>query len=68
MAVRQVYSCDWCNVDSSSAGSIGSMWKVTVLPTKGGDKKAILCEECGSAVERAVETCRQQCAERDHKE
>lgn len=58
MAVRQVYSCDWCCVDSPSSGYVGGDWRVVARPADG--EKLHMCPECFTAGCAAWESARLQ--------
>lgn len=57
MSVRQVYSCDWCEKDSPTPGSIGGDWKVEVKPGTSSEAKH-LCPDCHKAWREAWEAAR----------
>ncbi len=49
MAVRQIYSCDWCCVDSKNVGSIDDDWRIVPSPTLTATEKLYLCGMCHKA-------------------
>jgi len=53
---RTIYSCDWCSVDASSAGSIDDGWEVRESPSQ--KAKVVLCRACFKAACEAWERAR----------
>ena len=47
MAVRQVYSCDWCHIDAPTSGSICGDWKT---PHDPNGNKMVMCADCYKAM------------------
>lgn len=64
MAVRQMYSCDWCSVDAPRSGSMGDGWQVRHHPSTGKDVH--LCFTCFQAWCRAWELARKARYEETH--
>lgn len=59
---REVYSCDWCGIDSPAAGSIGGNWKTITEPST-TNKSIHLCGTCVTARQAALEMVETKCSE-----
>jgi hypothetical protein len=57
MAVRQIYSCDWCCIDAKALGIMDSDWELVTDPVS--REKVHLCAACLKAFREAWERARQ---------
>lgn len=53
MAVRRVYSCDWCGEDSPTPGFIGPNWQHVAGPIVNG-REVVVCYDCFKMAAAAV--------------
>ncbi len=48
MAIRKIYSCDWCGVDSDKPGYIGEYWQYIA-------REEYICKDCTAARTDAID-------------